>query len=333
MSTQNHTDKVLCDADHVRELLRQRHLSQAELARIVLAVTIPKPLKEVTREEAESTRRTILRLFQGHRIYRGTAELIAKALGIEFRHLVVHDLHRGDSVEELISLIEDHDRHGEFERACQLGEQWREYFPIANPNRRAICVTLATVYDHAQQWSLAIERLDEWLNLPHRVLDETILRGHYQRAVIRRTQLEDVLHRTMGKLPKNQLRTAIKPIIDDLKFVRDRSEASMQVSVDHSFAVLMLLEGHFKKALLQFEQCLQYRMHEQNETPDERSRHRIVYEHRRIAQCQAMLGMDPTEVLDEAEKIADETQHMRLLNEIERDRHAWQHLRKSHLTN
>lgn len=326
MSIRSHTDTVLCDSDLVRGLLQERRLSQVELARLAFAATARKPLDKVTREDAESMRRTVLRLLQGHRIHRDTAHLFAQVLAVPVRRLVLPDLQGGDSIHELLSLMEEHDRHGEFERACELGEQWREFFPETSSDRGAVCVMLATVYDHAQQWDRAIERLNEWLDQPHSIIDETILRGRYQRAVVRRTRLEDILNRTMRKLPAARLRALIQPIKEDLLYVQSRSGTGMQISVSHQLAVLQLLSGHFRKALQSFTECLRRRQQEQQAAPEERDGHRLAYEYRRIAQCQAFLGLSATEALNEATRIAEETQHLRLLQEIERDRHAWQQL-------
>ena len=323
---QHHTDSVLLDGKLIRERLSQLCLSQVDLARKVIAATAGKPAMVVPREDAESARRMIQRAINGQRIHHDTANHIAQCLDVPFRHLRIVETQRGDFVADLVHQIEECDRHGEFERAAQVGEKWLNDNSEAHPDRATVCTALAAVYDHSQQWNAGIELLSTWLDRPILKPDITVLRGHYQRAVIRRSRLEDVLHRTLGKLSRERIQAEIQLVREDLSYVRDHSEVSMQVSVDHQLAVLELLLGHHSVALQIFEDCLKRRKKEQRSRPDQQSLHRIAYEHRRIAQCQAMLGEDPTNALNAAQKIAEATEHRRLLHEIHRDRHAWSQL-------
>lgn len=333
---------VLCDVNVFKEALARKHLSHTELARRVNFAKTQGSIDDV--EGTERERRTILRLLKPRRISRKTAIQIAKALGIPFRRLVIPDLKSGDSISDAMKQIEAHDRHGEFDRAIQIGEQWCEHLGcvanadpdshspapdtgINDPRYGELCVLLATVYDHVQQWDRAIERLNECLDLNKSILPVgTQVRARYQRAVIRRTQLEDVIHRTLGRLGQQQLEEAIRPIVEDLDAALHDADESMKVSLAHQRGVLELLKGRHDIALSLFESCLKERTREQDASPNEQSRHRIAYEYRRIAQCLALQGRDPTEALNQASSIAKQTQHQRLLHEVERDRHALQYI-------
>lgn len=303
---------VLPDGKKIAELRLLKMWSQAEAAEEV-GLKYPANISRIERGmrvRAETLKEVLQALLA---VERPVVEEV-------FRDYVIPDIQGGEDPGQWLWLAIERDRQGNHGRAIEIGEHLLgQVRPRAL--RTEVRVRLATFYDHASRWECALGVLDLIVGPGSTRPPRDDLWVLYQRAVVQRRYAEDLIGRCGHRLPA-AARRLLSSAEKDLREVRRHGERDHQVSADHQLGVLDLVGGRPREALKKFQSCLKRRQEDDGARPQQpEAAFRRAYEHRRIAQCHAMLGQkrEAARHFNAAVDLAVSSEHQRLLLELRRD--------------
>lgn len=248
-----------------------------------------------------------------------TLQILAGALGVDWRELADPSaVDPSDGLERAIEL----DQAGNSPAAIGLCERLRDSVPPSNPILYDIMVRLATFHDHSGEFEKAIGLLNKLIDCPPPLAAACVQKvswAYYQRGVVRRRMIEDLLVRN-GWRRNATIRRGLRLVESDLMNMGTKTEVSKNPAHQHQMGVLRLLGGDVKRALGLFKRA--ERLRRSIPRPDQGSADfRIGFEIRRQGQCHAHLGdfRAAAKCFSEARVIAISSKHKRLEDDVARD--------------